>query len=120
MPYWGIATNITMGHYLVQLSYTPEAWASQLKDPKNRVEIVRPVLERLGAKFEATYLCFGEYDLVFIMEAPDDVTAAGLAMIVTAGGAVKSYKTTPLLTVEEGIAAMKKGGEAAGIYRPPT
>jgi hypothetical protein len=31
-----------MAHYLVQLAYTPEAWAAQLKNPQSRVEIVRP------------------------------------------------------------------------------
>jgi uncharacterized protein with GYD domain len=108
-----------MAHYLVQLAYTPEAWAAQLKDPKNRVEIVRPLLERLGARFEATYMAFGDYDIIFIMEAPDTVSAAAIGMTVMAGGAVKAYKTTPLLSIEEGITAMRKGGEAAGIYRPP-
>ena len=108
-----------MAHYLVQVAYTPEAWAAQLKDPKNRVEIVRPLLERLGARFEATYMAFGDYDIIFIMEAPDNVSAAGIGMTVMAGGAVKAYKTTPLMSIEEGLAAMRKGGEAAGIYRPP-
>src|SRR5262245_19876224 len=89
----------SVAHYLIQLAYTLEALASQLNNPQQRVEAVRPVLERLGAHFEAAYLCFGEYDAVFIIEAPDDVTAAGLGMVVTAGGAVRAYKTTPLLTI---------------------
>ena len=58
-----------MATYLMQLSYTPESWAVQLKNPQNRVEVVRPFFERLGARFEAAYLAFGKYDLVFIMEA---------------------------------------------------
>jgi hypothetical protein len=37
---------------------------------------------------------------------------------VLAGGALKAGKTTPLLTIEEGMAAMQKAGEAAGLYRP--
>src|SRR5262245_59497257 len=107
-----------MAHYLVQVAYTPEAWAAQLKDPKNRVEIVRPLLERLGARFEATYMAFGDYDIIFILEAPDNVSAAAIGMTVIAGGAVKAYKTTPLMSIDEGLAAMRKGGEAAGVYRP--
>lgn len=109
-----------MAHYLVQVAYTPEAWAAQIKNPQNRVEAVRPLLERLGARFETTYLAFGDYDIMFIMEAPDNVSAAAISLAVSAGGACKAYKTTPLMTVEEGIEAMRKAGQAAAAYRPPT
>ena len=108
-----------MAHYLVQVAYTPEAWAAQLKAPQNRVDIVRPALERLGARFETTYMAFGEYDVIFIMEAPDNVSAAAFSMAVSAGGGVKAFRTTPLLTIEEGVAATRKGAEAAEAYRPP-
>jgi hypothetical protein len=38
-------------------------------------------------------------------------------MAASAGGAVKATKTTPLMTMEEGIEAMRKAGTAG--YRPP-
>jgi hypothetical protein len=53
------------------------------------------------------------------MEAPDNVSAAGLSMAVSAGGAVQAIKTTPLMTTDEGIQAMRQGAEAAAVYRPP-
>jgi uncharacterized protein with GYD domain len=109
-----------MPHYLVQSSYTQEAWVAQIKDPRSRVEAVRPALEKVGARFEATYLAFGEYDAVFIMEAPDNVSAAALSMAFAAGGMLKSIKTTPLLTVDEAVEAMSKAGEVDTVYRPPT
>ena len=109
-----------MAHYLVQVAYTPEAWAAQVKNPQNRVEAVRPLLENLGARFEATYLSFGDYDVVFFMEAPDNVSAAAISLAVSAGGACKAYKTTPLMTIDEGIEAMRKARQAASAYRPPT
>ncbi len=109
-----------MPHYLVQLAYTPEAWAAQIKHPASRVDVVRPLLERLGARFETTYLAFGEYDVVFIMEAPENVSAAAVALAITAGGACKSFKTTPLMTIEEGIEAMRRAGDASSTYRPPS
>jgi uncharacterized protein with GYD domain len=108
-----------MAHYLVQLSYTSEAWKAQVQNPANRVEIVRPLLEALGARFEAAYISFGEYDIVFVMEAPDNVSAAAVSLAVTAGGAVKTYKTTPLMTPDEAIEAMRRAGQAASQYRPP-
>jgi uncharacterized protein with GYD domain len=108
-----------MAHYLVQLAYSSEAWAAQLKNPQNRIEAVRPLLEKLGARFECAYLSFGKYDIVYVMEAPDNVSAAAISLAIAAGGAVKRYETTPLLTVEEGIEAMRKGAAAASTYRPP-
>jgi uncharacterized protein with GYD domain len=108
-----------MPHYLVEVAYTPEAWNSQLANPQSRVEIVRQLLERMGARFVQNYLCFGEYDVVFIMEAPDNIAAAAIGIVVSAGGAVKSYRTTPLMTIEEAVEALRRGAEARASYRPP-
>ena len=106
-----------MAYYLIQVAYTPEAWAAQIKNPQNRIEAVRPVVERLGGSFEGVWYAFGEYDIVGICKMPDNVSAAAFSLAATAGGAVKAFKTTPLMTTEEGLEAMKKAG-AAG-YRPP-
>ena len=107
-----------MARYLFQLSYTPEAWAALLKEPHNRIERVAPALEKLGGRFVDTYFTLGDYDLIGIMELPDNVAASAFAMAVIGGGAVKSYRTTPLVSIEEGIEAMRKGAEVG--YRPPT
>ena len=76
-----------MPRYLVQLAYTPEAWAAQLRNPQNRIEVVAPALEAVGGRFEATYFAFGDYDVVLIMEAPDNTAAAAFGLAVAAGGA---------------------------------
>jgi uncharacterized protein with GYD domain len=55
------------------------------------------------------WFCFGDYDLVALMELPDNVSAAAFSVAVSAGGAVKAIKTTPLMTVQEGLEAMRKG-----------
>jgi uncharacterized protein with GYD domain len=102
---------------MVQLSYTPEACGSMIRAPQNRFEAVRPAIEALGGKIEGAWMAFGEYDVVVIVQMPDNVSAAAFGMAVGAGGAVKSYKTTPLLTAEEGVAAMKKASSTG--YRPP-
>jgi hypothetical protein len=38
-------------------------------------------------------------------------------MAVSAGGAVKASKTTPMMTIEEGLEAMQKAGGSG--YQPP-
>ena len=106
-----------MPHYLLQVAYTPDAWAAQLKNPQNRIEAIRPAVEGLGGRVECAYIAFGEYDVVVVLEMPDNVTVAAFSIAASAGGAVKAIKTTPLMTMEEGIAAMRKAGTAG--YRPP-
>ena len=48
---------------------------------------------------------------------PENTDAAAFAMAITAGGALKAFKTTPLLSVEEGVEAMRKA-QGAGYHRP--
>jgi len=104
--------------YLIQVAYTPDAWAAMIKQPQNRLEAVRPVVEKLGGRFEHAWLAFGEYDIIGVVELPDNTNAAAFAMAAAAGGALKAFKTTPLLSVEEGVEAMRKAQEAG--YRPPS
>jgi hypothetical protein len=53
-----------------------------------------------------------------LMQLPDNVSAAAFSIAVSAGGAVRAVKTTPLMSVEEGMDAMRKAGEVD--YKPPT
>jgi uncharacterized protein with GYD domain len=106
-----------MAFYLVQLAYTPEAWAAMRARPQNRLEAVQPVAQRLGGRIVSKWMAFGEYDIVAILEMPDNVSAAAFSVAVSAGGAVKGMKTTPLLTMEEGMDVMKRAGGAS--YRSP-
>ena len=106
-----------MAYYLYQVSYTPEAWATQVKKPENRLEAVRPAVEKLGGKIEGAWYAFGEYDFVLITSLPDNVSAASLSIAASAGGAVKAIKTTPLMEINEGMEAVKKASTVG--YRPP-
>jgi uncharacterized protein with GYD domain len=109
--------SVAMPHYMIQLSYTPEAYVNLVKNPQDRFAIVGVAIEKAGGKLEGAWLAFGEYDAVCIVQMPDNVSVAAFGMAVVAGGAVKSYKTTPLLTTAEGVAAMQKASTTG--YRPP-
>jgi uncharacterized protein with GYD domain len=107
-----------MPHYLQQVAYSTEGWEALVAKPQDRIEAVRPAIEKLGGKIESAWFAFGEYDVVLIVQMPTNVDAGAIAMAFAAGGACKAVKTTPLLTVEEAVAAMKK---AAGTgYRALT
>jgi uncharacterized protein with GYD domain len=107
-----------MPYYLVQSSDSREGWTGLMKDDlEKRVQYIAGIVEKMGGKLEGCWASFGEYDWVFLFQMPDNETAASLAITVIAGGAVKACKTTPLLTVKEAAAALKKA--AASGYQPP-
>ena len=64
-------------------------------------------------------LSFGEYDIMAIVEYPGNQQSASAAMALAAGKALKAARTTPLMAIEEGVAAMKEAADAVGLYRPP-
>jgi uncharacterized protein with GYD domain len=76
------------------------------------------MIEKLGGRLESFWLAFGDYDTHVILQVPDNISAAALSLAAAAGGSVKAVKTTPLMTMDEGMEAMRKA--AAAGYRPPT
>jgi len=106
-----------MPYYLIQTAYTPESWGKMIKNPQDRVELVRPAIEGLGGRIEAGYISFGEYDFATIVEFPDNVTAAAFSISVSSKGGLKAFKTTPLMTMAEAQSAMQRAG--ASTYTPP-
>jgi uncharacterized protein with GYD domain len=106
-----------MPKYLVQVAYTPESWAAMVKNPQSRLEAVRPAVESMGGTFDDAWFAFGEYDLVGICDFPDNVSSAAFSVSVAARGSVKALHTTPLMTMDEGVAAMTKA--SASTYAPP-
>jgi uncharacterized protein with GYD domain len=99
-----------MPSYLVQVAYESAAVAALVKKPQDRLAVVSKVVQKLGGTLIGGWLCFGDYDTVVVAELPDNQSAAAFAMAIASGGSCKSVKTTPLLSLEDGMAAMKKAG----------
>ncbi|HEY7260109.1 MAG TPA: GYD domain-containing protein [Trebonia sp.] len=97
-----------MALYMYQASYTAKSMAAQLQDPQDPVEAISPALEDVGAKILVAGFPFGEYDVLVVYEAPDDMTAASVAMAVAAAGDVKSAKTTRLLSGQEWLESLRR------------
>jgi uncharacterized protein with GYD domain len=104
--------------FLSQVAYNENGWQALVSNPQNRLEAIRPVVDKLGGRIVNAYFAFGDFDFVLIAEFPDNVSAAALAIAAAAGGAVKSIKTTPLLEAAEGLDAVRKA--AASGYRAPS
>ena len=103
--------------YLSRFSYTTDATKALLDQPQDRSGAAREIAESLGGKLLGFWYAFGEFDGVFLMEGPDNASAAAVGMAVGASGAISKIETTVLLDMDEAQDAMRKA--AAATYRPP-
>ena len=107
-----------MAKYLVKARYSSESWATQIANPQNRIEIDGKQMEAMGCKLLDGYLAFGEDDLIIIVEAPDNETAAAMLIKVASSGAINNISTTVLIDPQDGVDAIKKAGDFN--YTPPS
>ena len=104
-----------MPKFLIQANYKPEGVKGLLKEGgTGRRKAVEQMTAAFGGKVEAFYFAFGDRDVFVIVDAPDNISAAAVALAVNASGVV-STTTTPLLTPEEVDQAAKK----SVTYRAP-
>lgn len=103
--------------YLSKFSYTPETWSRLANHPEDRSEAARNYIESVGGKLHGFWYAFGSHDGYNLWEAPDNVSMAAVALAISGGGALSSFETTVLLSVEETMEALRKAAEIK--YRPP-
>jgi len=103
--------------YLTKFSYTPETWARLIGKPEDRRKAAQSYVESVGGKLHGFWYAFGTHDGYSLWEAPDNVSMAAVALAITAGGALSSFETIVLLTVDETLDALRKANEVK--YRAP-
>ena len=103
--------------YLTKFSYTAETWARLIGNPEDRRKAAQSYIESVGGNLHGFWYAFGEHDGYTIWEAPDNVSMAAVALAIGSGGAVSSFETTVLLTVEETMEALRTAGQVE--YRAP-
>jgi uncharacterized protein with GYD domain len=103
--------------YLGRFKYSAEAIKAMIDNPHDRGAVAAEAAESLGCKLRGIWWAFGEHDGVFVLEAPDNVAVAALAMAVGASGQI-STETTALLDMNEAQEAMRRA--ATATFRPPS
>jgi uncharacterized protein with GYD domain len=88
-----------MATFITLIRFTKEG-ITNIKDGPQRLDQARQAFKAMGAEMHAFYLTMGQYDAVVIGEAPDDETAAKLALAIGSQGAVKT-ETLRAWTEEE-------------------
>ncbi len=62
----------------------------KVKDSPARLDEAKKAFQAMGAEIKAFYLVMGRYDMVIVAEAPDDETAAKLALAVGSRGGIRT------------------------------
>jgi uncharacterized protein with GYD domain len=109
-----------MPHYMYQASYSPEAIKTLVNNPQDRTGAAKAAIEANGGTMIGAWMAFGGDDLVVIADMPDDASMAGVALAVSAAGAIVGGKTTRLLDMPTAIEGMKKAKAVFDAYRPPS
>ena len=78
-----------MPTYIALMNWTG-AGIQQVKDSPKRLDAGRKAFKKLGVKLKDTYLTIGRYDLVCLLEAPDDETFAKAMLTLASKGAIRS------------------------------
>jgi uncharacterized protein with GYD domain len=94
--------------YLSRFSYTPETWARLIGNPEDRRKAAQSYIASVGGKLHGFWYAFGTCDGYNLWEAPDNVSMAAVALAISGGGALSSFETTVLLTVDETMEALHK------------
>jgi len=88
-----------MPNYIALLTWTQQGSAS-VKDSPKRLDAGRKAFKKLGVKLKDTYLTMGRYDLVCVIEAPDDNTFARAILSLASQGNVQT-ETLKAFTEDE-------------------
>ena len=94
-----------MSHYVLLIKWT-EQGISKLKESSDRYSSFKASVEKAGGKLIGGYYTFGEYDVIIIVEAPNDEVVMYLMLKVGSAGNVRT-KILRAFTAEEGMRIIK-------------
>jgi uncharacterized protein with GYD domain len=105
----------SMAKYLFDARYTSEGAKGVAREGgSGRRAAIAKMTEGLGGKLETFYYAFGDVDAYVIVDVPDNVSAAAIALAVNQAGTA-AVKTVVLISPED----MDKAGKKTVDYRPP-
>jgi len=78
-----------MPRYITLLNWTDQG-IRNVKDSPARLDSAKEFFRSMGADIKGFYLVKGQYDMVIIIDAPDEETVAKLALATGAQGAVRT------------------------------
>ncbi|HEX9904478.1 MAG TPA: GYD domain-containing protein [Propylenella sp.] len=86
-----------MAIYIALMNWTDQGIRSVKESPK-RLDAARDLAKKLGCELREFYLTLGRYDMVSVLEAPNDEAAAKFVLSAATGG---NIRTTTLKAFSE-------------------
>ena len=104
--------------YLVK--YENDQKAAMLKTPEtqDRAAVHRQAITDFGGKPIAQYGSYGEYDMVYIYEMPDEKALAANLHLTDSYGLAKYSKTIPLTSSDDFAASLQLAEDTVTDYAP--
>lgn len=78
-----------MPTYIMLSSWTDQG-IRQVKDSPDRLDAARRLCEQHGAEIVGFYMTIGAYDMVVVIDAPNDDAFARLAISIAKGGNIRT------------------------------
>lgn len=78
-----------MATYIALSNFTDQG-IRNVKDTTKRADAVKDAAKKFGANMMQIYWTLGRYDLIAIIEAPDDKSATAFALAIGAAGNVRT------------------------------
>lgn len=78
-----------MATYIILINYTQEG-IQKVKDSPKRLDGAKTLARKFGAELRDFYLCMGAYDIVVVVEAPDDETVVKFVLAVSSLGYIRT------------------------------
>ena len=94
-----------MPTYLMLSTIGPEG-AATLREHPRRIKEVNDEVAAIGVTVLAQYALLGEWDILNILDAPDDATVARMSIELSSRGTVKT-QTIPAVPIDEFIARLE-------------
>jgi uncharacterized protein with GYD domain len=96
-----------MPKFIMLSTLGPEG-AATLRENPERVRAVNAEVEALGVQVLEQFALLGPYDFLNVLEAPDEVTMAKVALVLGARGTLKTL-TLPAIPVDDFIEGLRDG-----------
>ena len=88
-----------MPTYFIQSQWTDQGIRS-VKDSAKRLDLGKKKLKDMGGEIKAVYLTMGAFDMVAVVEVPNDATLAAYAMWLGSEGNIRT-QTVKAFTEDE-------------------
>ena len=90
----------------IRLAHLTEKANQNLQNMDQMLAEANQIIEENGAKILHAYVILGEYDVVTIMEAPDQKTAAKIGALIATKGSFRA-ETLPAIPIDDFINSLK-------------